>query len=98
MLCWRLKNLGGAAFDRAYWESEKYRISVDLASLTLNQHRVEHSCLPAGIASSSFASSQLVVDLRYCNTSILERQRAGSGVLSKDNSAQMSCHKQRVSA
>jgi hypothetical protein len=39
-----LKNLNGVEFDRAYRESEKYRISVDLARLALKQHRVEHSC------------------------------------------------------
>jgi len=39
-----LKNLNGTKFDRAYLESEKYLISVEVARLALNQHRMEHSC------------------------------------------------------
>jgi len=39
-----LKNLLGAEFDRAYEISEKQRIAVEKARISLARHRVEHRC------------------------------------------------------
>ena len=39
-----LKNLHGGDFDRAYETSEKQRVAVEKARITLAEHRVAHRC------------------------------------------------------
>jgi hypothetical protein len=39
-----LKHLHGGDFDRAYETSEKQRVAVEKARLTLDRHRSEHGC------------------------------------------------------
>ena len=39
-----LKNLHGAEFDHAYDTSEKHRVAVEKARITLAEHRVTHRC------------------------------------------------------